>query len=944
MQRTDAPRMLVKCRLITSIVVFALTSGAWADAATPGQFPYPILERHLPNGLQVVAVPMPNTSAVSIQIVVLAGARHEVEARLNGLAHLFEHMVFRGQLAVPAQAQPPPIIGRQNAYTSDDFTNYFTLTTRDGVEGVLATYAARFRYLSYDEASFKTEAGAVMGEFNKQLPDIGKRLAATIRALNFQRHPYGHTALGRQEDLVRLPERYQESRNFFQTYYRPSQIRIVAAGDLVTDDFFRVIREQWGYRDEGPVPPTVPAEPLLNGPIYQHLDWESPTPPWLALSFRLPVSHGQDKHAVDLILDETLSPQSTLYRDVVLDRQWADRLEVDNLEHQDPFLVTISARLKSFAVMAAVRDAIYNALADVSHRGVTTAALARSRARYRAFRLQGLDDPAAVAGQIVRAMVFDGAASAVRTADQQLARITNTDLQRVARNVFRDRNLTVVTLSPQKPPSELPPIGSVDRFTRSTDESPIPGNWTVLPVGSPLIHLRLQFQAGSAQDPRGKEGVANLVGQLIASGASVQRSADELAIRLAEMGATFAGSVDHELVVFKGSVATEFADSYIDWVLERLLSPAWDAEDFDRLRAQAVQALTDRAQVDETLSRDLLYLEPFRGTRYGHLPIGRRKAVSRLSLSDLRNFYQQHYTQQTLSVGIAGRIPAGMVARLRDQLARLPRGSSEAVAMIGPVRSSVAKLLIVEKTTPTAAISIGVPLVVTRQDLDYPALLVAQTYLGHHRTGAGRLFQLLRASRGLTYGAYAYIDYFQNPAEAFFPEPDCPRRQSLFELWIRPVKRENAWMATKLAWGEFVRMADQGLTEAAFQSARTLALTDVALSRRNPMQRLGLQLLDRFFGKPGEDDWLRDRLLRLTVNDVNRAIERHLSQQSPTIVIVVQDGKTVAQEFIRSQGQPIVYANPVSAEIAAEDRAAAGLPLAIDARHVRMVRAEKLFE
>src|SRR5205085_1847821 len=105
---------------------------------------------------------------------------------------------------------------------------------------------------------------------------------------------------------------------------------------------------------------------------------------------------------------------------------------------------------------------------------------------------------------------------------------------------------------------------------------------------------------------------------------------------------------------------------------------------------------------------------------------------------------------------------------------------------------------IIKKDTRATAISMGHPIPVTREDADFAALNLARVWLGEHRASSGRLYQRLREVRGLNYGDYAYVEFFNRPGRQFFPSPNIGRRSQLFELWIRPVVPANTQMAMRI--------------------------------------------------------------------------------------------------------------------------------------------------
>src|SRR5215831_9740286 len=141
-----------------------------APASSHDVLPFQVTERTLANGLKVIVVPTGFPNIVSLQIPVQTGSRNEVEPGKSGFAHLFEHMMFRGTELYPPEKYQQVLTqlgARQNAYTTDDFTNYHTTFSKEDLELMLKVEADRFEHLSYDPAAFKTETRAVLGEYNK---------------------------------------------------------------------------------------------------------------------------------------------------------------------------------------------------------------------------------------------------------------------------------------------------------------------------------------------------------------------------------------------------------------------------------------------------------------------------------------------------------------------------------------------------------------------------------------------------------------------------------------------------------------------------------------------------------------------------------------------------------------------------------------------------------
>ena len=134
--------------------------------AEPGIFDIPYLMRDLDNGLRVIIVKTDYPDIVTLQIPVQTGSRNEVEPGKSGFAHFFEHMMFRGTEKFPADVYADILKkagADQNAYTTDDYTNYHITFTKPDLEKMLEIEADRFLNLKYSEADFRTEALAVKG-------------------------------------------------------------------------------------------------------------------------------------------------------------------------------------------------------------------------------------------------------------------------------------------------------------------------------------------------------------------------------------------------------------------------------------------------------------------------------------------------------------------------------------------------------------------------------------------------------------------------------------------------------------------------------------------------------------------------------------------------------------------------------------------------------------
>src|SRR5215831_7136587 len=169
-------------------------------------------------------------------------------------------------------------------------------------------------------------------------------------------------------------------------------------------------------------------------------------------------------------------------------------------------------------------------------------------------------------------------------------------------------------------------------------------NTVLIHNSSSLITFRILFTVGAAADPTGEEGVANLTAALIAGGGSQTMSYEEIVKAMYPMATSFNAQVDKEMTVFTGSTHSDNLDKYYGIISEMLLSPGWREDDFSRVREDAINYLkiSLRNNNDEELGKEELYNFIYSGAEYGHNNVGTIEALERLTLEDIRDFYNYH--------------------------------------------------------------------------------------------------------------------------------------------------------------------------------------------------------------------------------------------------------------------------------------------------------------
>ena len=466
------------------------------------------------------------------------------------------------------------------------------------------------------------------------------------------------------------------------------------------------------------------------------------------------------------------------------------------------------------------------------------------------------------------------------------------------------------------------------------------------PSQSPLVSFRLLFMTGAAADPAGKEGVANLTAALLSQGGSRSLPYDEIVEAMYPMATGFGSQVDKEMTVFSGTTHVDNLDKYYALIRDMLLDPGFREEDFTRLKADALNYLKTslRQGNDEELGKEYLYNIIYAGHPYAHHNAGTVSSLEKLTLDDVRAFYRANYTQGNLVIGLAGGYPPGFPARVEADFAKLPAGGAAQKKFAQPKVAPGMRVEIIQRETRATAISMGFPLTVNRSHKDWPALALVASYLGQHRSSVSHLYQRLREARGLNYGDYAYVEYFPRGMFQFTPDPNLGRSTQIFQIWIRPVEPQNSMFALRAALFEYDKLVREGMKQADFEAIREFLVKNANVLTSTQGARLGYKLDSRYYGTPEYTAFMRERLSKLTLADVNRAIKQHLASDRMRIVMITKDAPGLRDAIVKGEPSPITYNSPKPADIMAEDKIIQSYKINVRPDQVVIVPVDKVFQ
>ncbi len=917
-------------------------------------FNLPYVMRELDNGLRVIIVPTDFPEVVSVQIPVQTGSRNEFEQGKSGFAHFFEHMMFRGTpnySSAQYDAMLKNIGADQNAYTTDDYTNYHTTITKDGLETLLMLEADRFQNLKYAEAAFKTEALAVKGEYLKNSANPFSQMQETIRDLAFKKHTYKHTTMGFFEDINDMPNQYEYSHVFFDRWYRPENAAVIIVGDVDAENAYDLVEKYFSSWQKGSFKAQIPAEPPATGQIYKHINWKSQTQPWLVMAFHGPADDPKikDKKALDLLLQLYFGSTSQTYQELVTNQQLVDQLYAFAPSHKDPELIYIAARLSDEKNFQKVEDAIIATIIKARTQNVDKNKLQDLKSASRYGFATSLDNSATIAAILAQSVQRNRDPELINQQFATLQQVNAKDIKNVANKYLHDTGRIVLTLAHAKEVANFNPDFSLDKLATLANK-PQKAAFKVLDLrnNSAIVDLNLLFNTGAAYEDEKKNGLAYLTAKMLSDGGSKYHSITEINNKLFPIAAYFAASVDKEMLSLSGRAPAEKSALWLDLVLESLLEPGFREEDFTRLKQEQINAIKTnlKGNNDEELGKEVLYQQLYQNHPYGTVNLGSISELNNITLEDVKQFYRQQITQHNLTIGVTGQLSDELFTILKEKITQKLAPGTAHQSTVPPAPSLTGhKVTIVEKNTRATAVSFGFPIDLKRGDKDWLALWLVRSYFGEHRNSNSHLYREIREKRGMNYGDYAYIEYFPNGMFRTQPSANLARSSQIFQVWLRPLRsNKDAHFATRTAMYELHHLLKHGMTQEQFTSTRNYLSRYAGLLVKSQDRILGYALDSQFYQTPQWTKYVKQGLAQLSLADVNAAIKKYLQEENIHFVFISKDGKDMKNRLVNEQESVMKYNSPKEKDVLAKDKMLQKYPLGISAKNVQIVPIDKVFE
>jgi zinc protease len=440
--------------MLLPLVAALAAASAPAAPDVAKAFPFPVEMHALPNGLRVAFIQYDSPGLVAYYTLMRVGSRNEVEKGRSGFAHFFEHMMFRGTKAHSAEDYNATVtrLGLStNAFTSEDMTVYHLYGPAKALPTVIEYEGDRFQKLDYDEPAFRTEAGAILGEYIKSASNPEQKMYEKMMETAFTRHTYAHTVIGYLKDIENMPSGFEYSREFFRRYYTPDNATIFVAGDFDKAATLAQIEKAYGGWQGKVEAVAIPREPRQRQSRHAQVDWDKPTLPRIWIAWHTPAASDIRSAAVQNLLNAYLfGPTSPLYQSLVLGRQIVDSMDPTYNDHRDPNLFGVLFRVKDAKNLKTVETSVLREIKNLAGGRVDAKRLDSVRSNLRYSNTMGLDKADSAAVNLAVNTALTGDVDYLNKEFAALAQVQPRDLQEFAKAHFMDLNRTTVTLATAK--------------------------------------------------------------------------------------------------------------------------------------------------------------------------------------------------------------------------------------------------------------------------------------------------------------------------------------------------------------------------------------------------------------------------------------------------------------------------------------------------------------
>ena len=916
---------MLSTNCITGVILLAplqlsLAAGPQKVASVEG-----ITEYLLDNGLRVLLFPDNSQSKVTVNMTVLVGSRQEGYGE-TGMAHLLEHMAFKGTPRHPKIPKALQDHGASfNGSTSSDRVNYFeTLAATDeNLHFALDLEADRLVNSYIKKEDLESEMTVVRNEFergeNSPTSVLGKRIAAA--AYNW--HNYGKPTIGNRSDIERVP--VENLRAFYRKYYQPDNVVLVVAGRFDEAKGLALVQQCFGPipKPQRTLPATYTEEPAQDGErtvVLRRVGDVSA----VGVAYHIPAGPHPDTAALQVLANIlATTPSGRLYRALVETKKAATVSAYAGAEH-DPGLMAIDAEIPPDGSRDEVCQTILSTVESIGSAGVSAEEVNRARQQILRAREMAATDTSRIAVSLSE-WAAQGDWRLYFLHRDRIEKVTPEAVQAAAARYLQRNNRTVGLFIPTAKAQriEIPstpalpglvadyhgraPIAQGEAFEATPENIESRVQRLDLPEGIKAtflpkksrgheVHLALTLRYGDQENLKGYEAAAGFLGELMHRGTrhlTYQQLRDELDRLKATLNAGGGGGARGGrgrgapaaagplgAVSFSIQAKRDTFPEVLKLLRQVLREPTLPPEEFDVLKPQRLAGLERMRSEPALLGPRLLQrlLNPYPPGDVRYVPtveesIERLRQVTREQVVQL---YQDYLGSQAGELTIVGDFdPDACLPILRDSLAGWKAAKPCAripMPIPGDIPGAQKQILTPDKANATYLGALLFPL---RDDHpDYPALVIGNYILGSGALSS-RLGDRIRQKEGLSYGV-----------SSSFSASSWDERATLTITAIS--NPTNSLRVVKAAREELDRLLRDGLSANELANAKKGYLEALKMNRANDLALSGLLSNLRHLGRTMayEADFEK-KLAALTPGQVLAALKNHLD---PKNLIVVTAG------------------------------------------------------
>ncbi|MBI5560625.1 MAG: insulinase family protein, partial [Deltaproteobacteria bacterium] len=732
-----------------------------------------ITKTTLDNGLTVILEEDRSAPVVAFQMWVRVGSADEAKGE-EGLAHVFEHMLFKGtgkrgvgEIAKEIEASG----GSINAYTSYDNTVYHLAVGSRFFSTGLDIISDAIQHSSFDPDELRKELDVVLEELRMNEDSPERKLYKSVFSTAFSTHPYKRPVIG-YEETVRGVAR-EKVLDFFSRWYIPNNMTLVVAGDFNKDQALKDIKESFRDFEKRPdLHKERPAEPVQASLKTSSLG-QPITTTHMALAFHIPGLKSEDTYALDVIagiLGDGVT--SRLYKSLKVESDLVHGVSAYAMSPKDPGLFFITATLDSGNVNKTI-EKIVSELEKLSSEGPSARELEKIKLSLESDFVYSRETMEGKAEQLGYYETVSGDLAYEEKYIEGLRKVAEDYVKGVVKKYFTPENMTISAIVPEREIG-LISSGSLNKTVKDAEDAARKAfpelkeretlkkvkleNGVTLIVkedhSNPTVAFYATFPGGLRFETPGTNGMSNFISKMLMRG-TTRRTREELASEIEDMSGGVLGFSGWNSTGVSAKFLSRFFERGLDIFADVIENPSFPGPEIEKLRKDVLAAIKREEDYLPGYTFKLVYKELFRKHPYG-MPInGTEKTVKDFKSADLKNLYERLFAPERMVLSIVGDVNADYTiekaaAAFKDFKARKKEGLPELTEEKPPaavIKTGKKK----EKEQANIAIGFIGPRILDR---DFYALTVLDEVLSSQ---GGRLFIELRDRQSLAYAVSAFI-------------------------------------------------------------------------------------------------------------------------------------------------------------------------------------------